>query len=143
MTEERVYYGSASNQQTIVQNAGLDFISQLRNSNASFPSLAMPFSNLDEAIHFELLATQIERETEVLSNPTQMLANNKVSVLKALDKPFVVNRILQRIDKSPLLWMVFLGNFTGANPIPAKDRGNVKAMVTHWKNWGRTYTNSK
>jgi hypothetical protein len=86
---------------------------------------------------FGILAERLERETLVLSNPSQMLRHPDVAELRKLGADVLVSNALRRIDGFPVIWMSVLSEVTGENPVPERDWGKIRAMTEHWKKWGR------
>ena len=51
----------------------------------------------------------------------------------------VVPFMLQDLEKRPRLWVWALPDITGADPVPAEDRGNVARMSEAWLRWGKEH----
>ncbi len=51
----------------------------------------------------------------------------------------VVPLMLRDLEKQPRLWVWALPKITGANPVPASDRGNIAKMSEAWLCWGREH----
>jgi hypothetical protein len=51
----------------------------------------------------------------------------------------VVPLILRDLEKRPRLWVWALSRITGADPVPASDRGNIAKMSEAWLRWGREH----
>lgn len=51
--------------------------------------------------------------------------------------PAVVPLMLQDLAKRPRLWVWALPDITGADPVPAGDRGDIARMSEAWLRWGR------
>jgi len=49
----------------------------------------------------------------------------------------VVPLMLQDLQERPRLWVWALPGITGADPVPASDRGNIAKMSEAWLRWGR------
>ena len=49
----------------------------------------------------------------------------------------VVPLLLRELEKEPDHWFRALHALTGANPIPAECRGNLRAMSAAWLHWAR------
>jgi hypothetical protein len=49
----------------------------------------------------------------------------------------VVPLMLQDLQVRPRLWVWALPAITGADPVPASDRGNIARMSEAWVRWGR------
>ena len=50
----------------------------------------------------------------------------------------VVPLMLHDLQVRPRLWVWALPAITGADPVPASDRGNIARMSEAWVRWGRT-----
>ena len=51
--------------------------------------------------------------------------------------PEVVPLILDALAEAPDPWFAALRELTGADPVPAADRGRPQAAADHWLAWGR------
>jgi hypothetical protein len=51
----------------------------------------------------------------------------------------VVPLMLQDLEKRPRLWVWALPEITGADPVPASDRGDISKMSEAWLRWGRIH----
>jgi hypothetical protein len=49
----------------------------------------------------------------------------------------VVPFMLRDLEERPRLWVWALPDITGADPVPASDRGNIAKMSEAWLRWGR------
>src|SRR3954468_2628685 len=49
----------------------------------------------------------------------------------------VVPLMLRDLEKRPRLWVWALPHLTGADPVPASDRGDIARMSEAWLRWGR------
>ena len=49
----------------------------------------------------------------------------------------VVPFMLRDLEKRPRLWVWALPGITGADPVPAEDRGNIAKMSEAWLRWAR------
>jgi hypothetical protein len=49
----------------------------------------------------------------------------------------VVPLMLRDLQERPRLWVWALPKITGADPVPASDRGNIAKMSEAWLRWGR------
>ena len=47
--------------------------------------------------------------------------------------PFLLCELTERADH----WFVALHKITVADPVPEKDRGNIRAMAKAWIQWGK------
>ena len=51
----------------------------------------------------------------------------------------VVLLMLQDLQQRPRLWVWALHRITGADPVPATDRGNIAKMSEAWLRWGQEH----
>jgi hypothetical protein len=51
----------------------------------------------------------------------------------------VVPLMLRDVEERPRLWVWALPRITGADPVPASDRGNIAKMSEAWLQWGRAH----
>ncbi|MCI0464202.1 MAG: hypothetical protein L0Z62_45285 [Gemmataceae bacterium] len=51
--------------------------------------------------------------------------------------PEVIPLLLREQEREPEHWFRALHALTGANPVPAESRGNVREMAEAWLRWGR------
>jgi hypothetical protein len=51
--------------------------------------------------------------------------------------PEVVPWLLRELEQEPDHWFRALHALTGANPVPAESRGNIRDMAAAWLRWGR------
>ena len=51
----------------------------------------------------------------------------------------VVPLMLRDLEERPRLWVWALPRITGADPVPAADRGNIAKMSQAWLRWGREH----
>jgi len=51
----------------------------------------------------------------------------------------VVPLMLRDLEERPRLWVWALPQITGADPVPATDRGNIAKMSDAWLRWGREH----
>lgn len=49
----------------------------------------------------------------------------------------VVPLMLRDLEERPRLWVWALPEITGANPVPASDRGKIRQMSEAWLRWGK------
>lgn len=47
--------------------------------------------------------------------------------------------MLRDLEERPRLWVWALPRITGADPVPAADRGNIAKMSAAWLRWGREH----
>jgi hypothetical protein len=51
----------------------------------------------------------------------------------------VVPLMLRDLEERPRLWVWALPRITGADPVPASDRGNIAKMSKAWLRWGQEH----
>src|SRR5437879_868969 len=51
----------------------------------------------------------------------------------------VVPLMLRDLGERPRLWVWALPRITGADPVPAADRGNIAKMSEAWLRWGQEH----
>jgi hypothetical protein len=51
----------------------------------------------------------------------------------------VVPFMLRDLQDRPRLWVWALPQITGADPVPAGDRGNIAKMSAAWLSWGKAH----
>jgi hypothetical protein len=51
----------------------------------------------------------------------------------------VVPLMLRDLEERPRLWVWALPRITGADPVPASERGNIAKMSDAWLRWGREH----
>jgi hypothetical protein len=89
---------------------------------------------------FDALAARLENDTATMSSPTQILESPYVREFKNMGRRSeVIDRMLSRMEKFPIAWMVVLSDLTGVNPISQKHRGHVKKMLADWRRWGSSH----
>jgi len=51
--------------------------------------------------------------------------------------PAALQFIFRELENSPDHWFWALSAITGEDPVPPEDRGNLRAMASHWLQWAR------
>ena len=51
----------------------------------------------------------------------------------------IVPLMLRDLEERPRLWVWALPRISGADPVPAADRGNIGRMSAAWLRWGREH----
>ena len=54
----------------------------------------------------------------------------------------IVPFLLRDLSERPRLWVWALPAITGANPVPAKDAGDIAAMSAAWLRWAKIHAES-
>jgi hypothetical protein len=97
-------------------------------------SLVAPPERLLRA--FQQLADAWRAGTRYLSSTTELAMHPAYQRIIGFG-PQVIPLILAELAKQPEPWFWALVALTGENPVPAEDRGRVRAMTDAWMNWGR------
>jgi hypothetical protein len=105
---------------------------------SSQPVKPGPAPQLPESIQerFRRLEAQWKAETGHLSSSTKIIAHPAFQQIIALGRE-VVPVMLRDLEERPRLWVWALPAITGANPVPASDRGNIAKMSEAWLKWGK------
>jgi hypothetical protein len=53
--------------------------------------------------------------------------------------PAVVPLLFRELERAPDHWFRALQALTGANPVPERFQGNIRAMAQAWLSWGRDH----
>jgi hypothetical protein len=69
------------------------------------------------------------------SSPTKLLNHSAFQEIIRLGQA-VVPFLLGDLEKGPRLWVWALPEITGADPVPASERGNIAKMSEAWLRWG-------
>jgi hypothetical protein len=85
---------------------------------------------------FRRLESQWEAETVYLSSSTDIEQHPAFQEILRLG-PAVVPFMLRDLEERPRLWVWALPAITGADPVPAADRGNIARMSQVWLSWGK------
>lgn len=84
---------------------------------------------------FERLADEWERERPRGVDIEQMTSHPAYRQIIDMGMP-AVPWLLRRLEQRPGHWFTALNRITGAQPVPPKSQGNLKAMAEAWLNWG-------
>jgi hypothetical protein len=88
------------------------------------------------AARFRALAGEWQAATQLLAAPSAAADHPTYRAVVALG-PAVVPLILADLAVAPDPWFAALRELTGADPVPAADRGRPRAAAEHWLAWGR------
>jgi hypothetical protein len=72
------------------------------------------------------------------SSSTELRNHSAFQEIIGLGKE-VVPLMLRDLQERPRLWVWALPRITGADPVPAADRGNIGRMSQAWLQWGREH----
>jgi hypothetical protein len=104
--------------------------------NNSMSTIITPSPAL--ASRFHTLADEWYAATRLLASPTAATEHPAYRAIVALG-PDVVPLLLAALAASPEPWFAALRELTGADPVPAADRGRPRAAAAHWLAWGRAH----
>ncbi len=85
---------------------------------------------------FARLAAEWTADTRFFSAVDQIIMHPAYHRIIGLGKR-ALPLILQELQKKPRWWFWALKSISGADPVPAEDRGDVGKMREHWLNWAR------
>ncbi len=74
--------------------------------------------------------------TGVLSDDTDIVNHPAFREIVGVGE-VVVPLMLRDLERRPRLWVWALPEITGANPVPASDRGKIRKMTEAWLRWGK------
>ncbi len=75
-------------------------------------------------------------QTGHLSSSSKIISNAAFQEIVSLGEA-VIPLMLRDLEKKPRLWVWALPKITGANPVPASDRGNIAKMSHVLVQWGK------
>src|ERR1051325_7970836 len=87
---------------------------------------------------FRRLESLWDAETGYLSDPTEIINHRAFQEIISLGDA-VVPLMMHDLQERPRLWVWALPEITGADPVPASDRGNVAKMSAAWLRWGKEH----
>lgn len=82
------------------------------------------------------LAAQWKRERGPHSSSARLAQHPAYQQIIELG-PEAIPLLLRELEREPDHWFRALHALTGADPVPAESRGDVRAMTAAWLNWGR------
>ena len=77
-------------------------------------------------------------ETGYLSAPSEIVNHPAFQEIIRLGDA-VVPFMMRDLEERPRLWVWALSDITGADPVPAADRGNICKMSELWLRWGKEH----
>jgi hypothetical protein len=89
----------------------------------------------EEVAHFHTLAQRWKQETAHQSNMAKKALHPAYQEIIGMGER-VVPLLLAELRREPDDWFWALHAITGANPVPAASRGNLRAMAEAWLQWG-------
>jgi hypothetical protein len=107
---------------------------------AAIPAKETPKTPLAPSVEerFRSLEATWLAEVGYSSSSTELRGHPAFQEIIALGKA-VVPLMLQDLAERPRLWVWALPRITGADPVPASDRGNIAKMSEAWLRWGREH----
>jgi len=90
----------------------------------------------EERGRFRALAERWKKETAHHSNVAKKALHPAYQEIIGMGEG-AVPLLLMELRREPDDWFWALHAITGANPVPAAGRGNVRAMTDAWVQWGR------
>jgi hypothetical protein len=112
--------------QAAARRRGLDSVEQL---------LETWQANEEEVLRFHTLAEQWKKDTAHQSNIAKRALHPAYQEIIGMGER-VVPLLLAELRREPDDWFWALQAITGANPVPAASRGNLRAMADAWSQWG-------
>jgi hypothetical protein len=105
---------------------------------ASFPVQPTPAPQPAETLEqrFKRLASTWQAETAYTSSSTEMFEHPAYQEIIGMGRQ-AVPLLLRELEREPDHWFWALRTITGANPVPARDGGNLARMAECWLRWGR------
>ena len=85
---------------------------------------------------FQELASDWRLQCASASSVTKMAMHPAYQRIIGLGQP-VVPLLLRELERKPENWFWALKAITGADPVPARDRGLMRKMAAAWIEWGR------
>jgi hypothetical protein len=104
---------------------------------STLPRKPAPATQLPESVEqrFRRLEARWLAETGHLSSSTKITTHPAFMEIMGLGQE-VVPLMLRDLEVRPRLWVWALPTITGADPVPAPDRGNIAKMSDAWLKWG-------
>ena len=84
--------------------------------------------------HLRRLEAVWNAETALLSSASKIIGHPAFREIVSMGEP-VVPLMLRDLEKEPSFWVWALSEITGADPVPASDRGNIAKMSNAWLRW--------
>ena len=100
------------------------------------PLTSPPAESIEQ--HLRRLESIWTAETGYLSDPNEIVNHPAFLEIIRLGEA-VVPILLRDLDERPRLWVWALPEITGADPVPALDRGNIRKMSDVWLRWGKEH----
>jgi hypothetical protein len=93
-----------------------------------------PVETLEEK--FQRLATTWRAETAHQSSSSDLILHHAFQEIVRMGPP-VIPLLLRELEKRTGHWHRALRQVTGADPVPAADRGNIEKAAEAWLRWGK------
>lgn len=88
-----------------------------------------------DASRFQILAQRWKKDTAHLSNIGKKALHPAYQEIIGMGKA-AIPLLLAELHRDPDDWFWALHAITGAQPVPAESRGNLKEMAAAWLQWG-------
>lgn len=95
-----------------------------------------PVSRRPLVQQFQDLVATWRKETAFVSSVDRMVLNSAYLQIIGLG-PDVIPLLLRELQREPNHWFCALHALTAADPVPEKDRGDIRRMCEAWIHWGR------
>jgi hypothetical protein len=107
---------------------------------STVPTKPTPAPEPTESVEerFRRLAAVWRAETAYVSSSSELRNHPAFQEIIGLGEA-VVPLMLRDLEERPRLWVWALPQITGADPVPACDRGNITKMSEAWLRWGREH----
>jgi hypothetical protein len=107
---------------------------------STVPSKETPATEPTERVEdrFRRLAPIWLAETAYVSSSSDLVAHPAFQEIVGMG-PAVIPLLLRELEHCTGHWHRALRRLTGADPVPAADRGNIEKAVEAWQRWGREY----
>lgn len=112
-----------------------EFLKQLRDAEEHylFPVSRRPWNDSEK---FHSLAEAWRQDVRFTSSLTEMILHpmyQRIIGMGLAAVPF----LLRELEQKPDHWFWALTAITGADPVPAEDRGKLRKMAEAWLRWGK------
>ena len=98
------------------------------------PSATQPTETIEEK--FARLAARWLAETAYVSSSSDLTAHPAFQEMVGMG-PVVIPLLLRELERRTGHWHRALRQITGADPVPAADRGNIDKASEAWLRWGK------
>ena len=95
-----------------------------------------PAENVEE--RFRRLAAVWQAETAYVSSSSELVAHPAFQEIVGMG-PAIIPLLLRELANRTGHWHRALRRITGADPVPAADRGNIDKAAEAWLRWGKEH----